>query len=33
MADWRAIDIHEGERLDEDAFVQLVRDAVALNRS
>ena len=29
----RAIDIGEGERLDRDAFVALVRDAVALNRS
>jgi len=28
----RAIDIREGDRLDEAAFVQLVRDAVALNR-
>jgi hypothetical protein len=29
----RAIDIHEGVRLDEDAFKALVRDAVALNAS
>jgi hypothetical protein len=27
----RAIDIHEGEELDEGAFKALVRDAVALN--
>jgi hypothetical protein len=27
----RAIDIHEGERLDESAFKALVRQAVALN--
>ncbi len=27
----RAIDLHEGEPLDEDAFVELVRAAVALN--
>lgn len=29
----RAIDLREGDPLDEDAFVELVRDAVALNRS
>lgn len=29
----RAIDIHAGDSLDEDAFVVLVQDAVALNRS
>jgi len=29
----RAIDIHEGEELDEDAFKTLIRAAVALNRS
>ena len=29
----RAIDLHEGDVLDEDAFVELVREAVALNRS
>ena len=29
----RAIDVREGERLDEEAFVALVREAVALNRS
>jgi hypothetical protein len=29
----RAIDLHEGEALDEDAFVALVRAAVARNRS
>jgi hypothetical protein len=29
----RAIDIHEGEFLDETAFKALVRQAVALNRS
>src|SRR5918996_4034822 len=29
----RAIDIHEGEDLDESAFKALVRQAVALNRS
>jgi hypothetical protein len=27
----RAIDIHEGDALDEDAFTELVRNAVALN--
>lgn len=27
----RAIDIHEGEELDEDAFKKLIRAAVALN--
>src|SRR5216110_1959803 len=29
----RAIDIHEGEKVDESAFKTLVRQAVALNRS
>jgi hypothetical protein len=29
----RAIDIHEGEHVDESAFKTLVRQAVALNRS
>src|SRR5688572_9260706 len=29
----RAIDIHEGERVDESAFVALVREAVAQNRA
>jgi hypothetical protein len=29
----RAIDIHEGEALDEAAFKALVREAVALNRA
>src|SRR3990170_8978724 len=29
----RAIDIHEGEQVDESAFKQLVRQAVALNSS
>ena len=29
----RAIDIHEGEEIDESAFKTLVRQAVALNRS
>jgi hypothetical protein len=29
----RAIDIHEGDELDEEAFVALIRDAVALNES
>jgi len=29
----RAIDLHEADRLDEDAFVELVRAAVAHNRS
>jgi hypothetical protein len=29
----RAIDIHEGEEVDADAFKALVRDAVALNTS
>ena len=27
----RAIDIHEGESLDDDAFIELVRAAAALN--
>jgi hypothetical protein len=29
----RAIDIHEGEEIDEPAFKALVREAIALNRS
>ena len=29
----RAIDIHEGDAIDEDAFKTLIRAAVALNRS
>src|SRR3954470_15530239 len=29
----RAIDLREGDELDRDAFVALVREAVALNRS
>ncbi len=29
----RAIDLHEADALDEDAFVELVREAVARNRS
>lgn len=29
----RAIDIHEGDKLDEDAFKALVRAAAAMNRS
>jgi hypothetical protein len=29
----RAIDLHEGDELDAQAFVALVREAVALNRS
>ena len=29
----RAIDLHEGDELDRDAFVDLVREAVAHNRS
>ena len=29
----RAIDIHEGEEVDESAFKVLVRQAVAFNRS
>ncbi len=29
----RAIDIHEGEEIDESAFTALIRQAVALNRS
>jgi hypothetical protein len=29
----RAIDIHEGEAVDESAFKALVRQAVALNRA
>jgi hypothetical protein len=29
----RAIDIHEGEQIDEEALKALIRDAVALNQS
>lgn len=29
----RAIDFHEGDRLDEDSFKSLIRDAIALNTS
>jgi hypothetical protein len=29
----RAIDLHEGDALDEKAFVELVREAVAQNRA
>jgi hypothetical protein len=29
----RAIDIHEGEEVDESAFKALVRQAIALNKS
>ena len=29
----RAIDFHEGEKIDEKAFQALIREAVALNRS
>ena len=29
----RAVDIHEGDQLDDDAFVALVREAVAANRA
>jgi hypothetical protein len=29
----RAIDLHEGDAVDDDAFVELVRDAVARNRT
>ena len=29
----RAIDLHEGDALDEEAFGELVRQAVALNRA
>ena len=29
----RAIDLHEGDEIDEDAFKTLIRAAVALNRS
>ena len=29
----RAIDLHQGDKVDEDAFKALVRAAVALNRS
>lgn len=28
---WRAIDVHEGDRIDETAFKELVRTAVAYN--
>lgn len=28
----RAVDLREGDELDEDAFVDLVREAIALNR-
>ncbi|MCY4724858.1 DUF1801 domain-containing protein [Nocardioides sp. STR2] len=28
----RAIDLHEDDRVDEDAFVALVREAIAVNR-
>lgn len=30
---WRAIDLHEGGELDEEAFKALIRAAAALNRS
>jgi hypothetical protein len=30
---WRAIDIHEGEEVDESAFKALIRQVVALNSS
>ena len=30
---WRAIDIHEGDRVDERALKDLIRAAVAFNRS
>ena len=29
----RAIDLHEGDELDEEAFVALIQEAVALNQS
>jgi hypothetical protein len=29
----RAIDLHEGDQIDEAAFVELIREAVALNES
>ena len=29
----RAIDLHEGDSIDEDAFEELIREAVALNQS
>jgi len=29
----RAIDVHEGDEVDEDAFRALIRDAAALNRA
>jgi hypothetical protein len=29
----RAIDIHEGEQVDESAFTALIRQAVALNKA
>jgi hypothetical protein len=30
---WRAIDFHEGEKIDEEAFKALIRAAVTLNAS
>ena len=30
---WRAIDLHEGDQIDKDAFKTLIRQAVALNSS
>jgi len=30
---WRAIDFHEGDKVDESAFKALIREAVALNAS
>lgn len=30
---WRAIDFHEGDEIDEDAFKTLIRAAAALNQS
>jgi hypothetical protein len=30
---WRAIDLHEGDKLDDKAFKQLVRAAIDFNRS
>ena len=30
---WRAIDLHEGDRIDEEALQALIRAAVALNMS
>ena len=29
----RAIDLHEGSELDDDSFVDLIREAIAHNRS